>query len=356
MKKGIQVFLTLLTLLIPLVVFGSGHTKMFTTDEMRYGKVPAVIKAEVKGEFPNASIVNIEGEGKKTAAVVDSGGISFYVERHGIYKITDTGKNVASQSIQGNLESVTPGQVAYKGAGNGTLEEPLTVLADFANLSSAVKKLQVTWKGYNVYAGYDLAGTAPLNQSAVKKVLVEDRDEITGKLIGSFYLDGALWKPTQEANKGPYYMNYMLDPTDEYLTAGYALDNHYNYTENSAGGKEKMTEALVRLKAVRDSKDSVLFLQTRLRDFAGPITFKIDVSGLKKFKQGDKVAIRYLLGSSNRNVYHGTKPSAEVLLADESTYSKYYQDKGVTAVVDSEGYLTYTLYNGGYFALTKVTN
>ena len=335
------------------VVSASGSTTISTTAE-EFGEAPCTVKVDVGSSFSDAAVVSINGNGQETGAVVDEGYIEFYVTEHGGFTVKDTGETVESMSLTGNLESTSP-EVTCRGAGNGTAEQPLTILADFANLASDVQKLQATWKSFNVFAGFDTTGTTARDTSSVKKILVEDRDTETGRLLGSFYIDGALWEVTQSADKGPYYMNYLLDPADEYITSGYALDNHYSYTSNAVGGAERKELALELLKSVRDSDDSALFVQSRLREYAGPITYTIYVGDLGKFESGDTVGITYLLGSSNRNIYHGIKPDFETLLEEEPTYSQYYQDVNLTAVVDEDGYLTFTLYNGGYFALTRVT-
>jgi hypothetical protein len=334
---------------------------VITTGAEQYGPAPCLVRADVSGLFADASIVSIRSAdapegGQITAAVADRGFIEFYVRAHGTFALADTGETVSSMTLTGNLESTSAAEKSYKGAGSGTAEDPLTVLADFANLSSNVKKLQATWKSFNVFAGFDLEGTETVRDgAAVRKILVEDRDEATGRLLGSFYIDGALWDVTPGDRKGPYYLNYILDPGDEDLTSGYALDNHFSYTSNAPGGEERRAAALDLIKRVRDSRDSVLFLLSRLRDFGGPLAFKIYVGDTGKLNPGDKVAVAYLLGSSNRNIYHGIKPDIQTLLAEESTYGKYYQDAGLTAIVDPEGYLSFTLYNGGYFALAKIT-
>jgi hypothetical protein len=319
--------------------------------EAEYGAAPRVVRIDMGGAFADAAVLRIEGEGQTTGAVVTEGFIEFRAEQNGSFVLSDTGETVASLTLKGNLESTSAEKYRYKGTGGGTAEEPLTVLADFANLSSEVKKLQATWKSFNVFAGYDVDGIALTGEGA-QRILVEDRDEATGTLLASLYIDGSLWKPTTEAEKGPYYLNYMLDPTDEYLTAGYALDNHYSYTADSPGGEERRAIAVETLKAVRDSEDSVLFAQARMRDFAGPIAFRVYVGDTGKLRPGDEVRVQYLLGSSNRNLYHGIKPDFDALLEEEPTFSKYYQDVGMSSVVDAEGYLSFTLQNGGYFALT----
>jgi hypothetical protein len=325
-----------------------------TTGAEQYGPAPCLIRADVSGRFADASIVSVQGGGQNTAAVVDRGFIAFYVKAHGTFTVTETGQTVSSMTLTGNLESTSTAKNSYKGSGNGTAEEPLTVLADFANLSSNMKKLQATWKSFNVFAGFDINGASSIRDNAmVRQVLVEDRDEVTGRLLGSFYIDGSLWNVTTEDRKGPYYLNYMLDPGDEDLTSGYALDNHFSYTSNAPGGEARKAAALELIKQVRDSRDSALFLLSRLRDFGGPLLFKIYVGDTGKLNPGDSVTISYLLGSSNRNIYHGIKPDLQTLLNEEPTYSQYYQDAGLTAVVDQDGYLSFTLYNGGYFALTK---
>lgn len=324
------------------------------------GQVPGKVKVSIDNKFKNGSIVNVSGQGVETSAVVAEGTIEFYAKEYGDYLITDTQKTIKDYFMESmRTEDMSVG--TYKGT--GSTEDPYTLISSFADVPMALYKLQAAWKGYNYLAGYPTMDCAKdsdylksFDKSHISALLVEDRDENTGRLRGSFFIDGSLWVHVTGSNKGPYYMNYMLDPTDTYITSGYALDNHYLYSANIPNGAERKEKAVEKIKAVRDSSTSALFFNYRMRDFSGPIVFTVDVSESGKFKPGDVVSIHYLLGSSDRNLYHGIKPSPKDLIAQEPTYRKHYQDKGMMATVDENSYLSFPLYNGGYFELRNETS
>lgn len=322
------------------------------------GNVLAVDTVRVDTTLPDAQIVKATKANQVTYTVVENGTVVLPAEMQGAV-LTATEKNVSGSLLDGNLESTSVDSDAYGTLPNGTA----MLLARFAEQPMAAGKLQATWKAFNYYAGYPTVDSQQASDyqnaydaSHVKKLLVEDRDPVTGKLRGSFLVDGSQWTYATGADKGPYYMNYLLDPSNTYMTAGYALQNHYSYSANAEGGSARLTQAEKELTAVRNSTTSALFFLYRMRDFAGPITFRIDVSESGKFLPGDKVSIRYLLGAADRNLYHGVKPDASKLLVLEKTYAKYYQDSGMTTVVDDDGYLSFTLHNGGYFELRNETS
>ncbi|MEL7568768.1 MAG: S-layer homology domain-containing protein [Bacillota bacterium] len=324
------------------------------------GTVPGKVQVDVAGTFADASVVSVSGQGSATCAVVAEGTMEFYARQYGDYQVSATGKTVRDYWMESmRTEDMSVG--TYKGT--GSLEDPYTIISTFADVPMEIFKLQAAWKGYNYLAGYSTMDSPndsdylrSYDEGHVAALLVEDRDEQTGRLRGSFFVDGHLWVHTTGSDKGPYYMNYLLDPTDQYLTSGYALDNHYLYSDNIPTGAERREAAVQRLKAVRDTAASALFFSYRMRDFDGPIVFTGDVSQSGKFQPGDVVSIHYLLGSSDRNLFHGIKPEPAALLAQEPTFRKHYQDKGMTAVVDEEGYLAFPLYNGGYFELRNETS
>lgn len=324
------------------------------------GIVPGQVQVDVAGTFADASVVSVSGQGVDTCAVVAEGTIEFYAPKYGDYQVKDTGKATRDYWMESmRTEDMSVG--TYKGT--GSTEDPYTIVSTFADVPMEIFKLQAAWKGYNYLAGYSTMDSPndsdylrSYDESHVAALLVEDRDEQTGRLRGSFLVDGRLWVHTTGSDKGPYYMNYLLDPTDQYLTSGYALDNHYLYSANISTGAERKEAAVQRIKAVRDAPASALFFSYRMRDFDGPIVFTVDVSQSGKFQPGDVVGIHYLLGASDRNLFHGIKPEPATLLAQEPTFRKHYQDKGMTAVVDKEGYLAFPLYNGGYFELRNETS
>lgn len=322
--------------------------------------VPGKVKIELDDKFANASIVEILGQGLETKAVVAEGTIEFYAEKHGEYLVKDTQKTVRDYFME-SMRTTDMSVGTYKGT--GSVEDPYTLISSFADVPMQLYKLQAAWKGYNYLAGYptmdskkDSDYLRSFDESHIAALLGEDRDENTGRLRGSFFVDGNLWVHTTGNYKGPYYMNYLLDPTDIYLISGYALDNHYLYSDNIESGPQRKEAAVQRIKAVRDSTTSALFFNYRMRDFSGPIVFTVDVSQSGKFTPGDVVSIHYLLGSSDRNLFHGIKPEPADLILQEPTFRKHYQDTGMTATVDADGYLAFPLYNGGYFELRNETS
>ena len=339
--------------------FATQVTASITVSEEN-GGVPGKVKIKLDDKFKNASIVEISGQGIETSAVVAEGTIEFYARQHGEYLVKDTQKNVGDYFME-SMRTTDMSVGTYKGA--GSIEDPYTLISTFADVPMELYKLQAAWKGYNYLAGYptmeskkDSDYLRSFDKSHIAALLVEDRDENTGRLRGSFFVDGNLWVHATWNCKGPYYMNYMLDPTDTYITSGYALENHYLYSDNIENKAERMEAAVKKIKAVRDSTTSALFFSYRMRDFDGPIVFTVDVSRSGKFKPGDEVSVHYLLGSSDRNLFHGIKPEPATLIAQEPTFRKHYQDVGMTATVDDYGYLAIPLYNGGYFELRNETS
>lgn len=324
------------------------------------GKVPGDISINLDKSFENGTIVNIKGNGIDTKSVVDNGKIKFYSDKHGEFQVSSTGKYIEDYFAE-NLQSETMKQYAYKG--KGTVTEPYVVLSKFADTPMERFKLQAAWKGYNVMAGYsgmeyynDSDYISSYDKSKVCVLRCEDRDFKTGKLKGAFEVNGNLWMFVNGKDKGPYYMNYLIDPTDQFITSGYALDNHYLYNnDNVENVQQRKEEAVKKIKSVRDSKTSALFFNYRMRDYSGPIKFTVYVGDNAKFKAEDKISIKYLLGAGDRNLYHQVKPEPEQLIKLEPTYAKFYQDKGAYSIVDESGYLTFDLYNGGYFELRNET-
>lgn len=360
MKNLVKIFITTCVIVMSFSVCAFAANTSVTTDESN-GKAPGVISVNLGDEFGGGTIVTIKGNGIDTKGVVDNGKVEFYAPKHGGFQIDSTGETIKDCFAE-NLQSEIMYEYAYKG--NGTVTDPYVVLSKFADTPMEKFKLQAAWKGYNVMAGYsgmeyynDSDYTDSYDKSKVYVLRCEDRDLKTGRIKGSFVVNGNLWMFVNGRDKGPYYMNYLIDPTDQFLTSGYALDNHYLYNnDNVENVEQRKADAIKTIKSIRDSKTSALFFNYRMRDFSGPIKFTIYVGDNAKFKVGDKISIRYLLGSGDRNLYHQTKPTPEKLVKLEPTYTKYYQDKGVTSVVDEKGYLTFDLYNGGYFELRNETS
>ncbi len=360
MNKIIKIFTVSCALIASFTIFAFADNVSVTIDTTN-GEIPGLVTAELGDGFCGGSIVTIKGNEVDTKGVVDNETVEFYAPKAGTFDITSTGETISDYAAE-NLQSQTMWEYAYKGS--GTEEDPFIVLSKFADTPMSKFKLQAAWKGYNVLAGYSgmeyYNDSDYINSYDKDKVYVlrcEDRDLETGKIKGSFVVNGNLWTFVNGKYKGPYYMNYLIDPTDEFITSGYALENHYLYNnDNVENVEQRYADAVETIKSVRDSKTSALFFNYRMRDYSGPITFTIYVGDNGKFKSGDKISIKYLLGAGDRNLYHQEKPLPESLIKLEPTYSKYYQDKGAYSIVDEDGYLTFDLYNGGYFEFINETS
>lgn len=295
--------------------------------------------------FSNASLVDISGEDMSTTAVVDRGYIMFWVKKGGSYTISDTGETVSSASVPDAkaVDEETRDNIytrfKYRGKGYGNADEPLTLLGKLDD------NFHASWKSMNTIAGYAATFTpeeSSYDGTKLMKVMIEYRSPATGKLISSLYVDGSQWRMTPESMKGPYYLDYKLNPNPAVIDV--ILDSHSLYTGKYASRKEEALEALIHYS---ESEDIVLFLMSRTRAFAGAIHYKLDVS--RYFAPGDLIDMKYILGSCNGDLFHGEAPNNAELLLEEASYSKY----DLQTVVDASGYISFPLYTGGFFTFSK---
>ncbi len=324
--------------------------------------------------FINASVVSISNtDGYTTYAVVVNQTIGFCVPA-GSYVVADSGETAASllQAFLDNgneikqLDGYTPQELSYKGSGLGTAEEPLSIIANFftedaSQLTEKADFVSLTFRVLSLIAGYDTEGMTDYGTPYC--ITVEDRDTSTGRLEASFAIDGSKLEPCYCAGwfRSPREYGIMLNPSDALInghldTPSDILNKTYHTFYISEDYPERYNAALETLKAVREDGKKVLMMHTQTRDFPGPVTFKIDVSGY--FNDGDTVNINYLLGAANLSLYHASDMKAlyskkgknlqEYMLALEPTYIK----NNTSAVVE-DGYLTFDLSNGGYFELVK---
>ena len=322
---------------------GSAMIADFEYDGVLPGKI--TVKLNVAACFTNAAIVSIAAGSLNTCAVVDEGYIEFVIDEGGTYSIISSGRAVGNSLSDGARTSDADSSGneytanAYKGSGNGTELEPLTILGDLS------REFQASWKSMNTTAGYE-GGSYPseagYDGNKVKKEMIEYRSTSTGHLYCSIYIDGSKWQLTTENDKGPYYLDYRLNPDSDTVRA--CLESHSLYTGSYAVRLEPALEAL---NTYSQSSETQLFYISRTREFAGPITYRLDVSDY--YGPGDIIDVEYALGCANGSLYHGTMPSNASLLLLEPSYSKYDSQ----AVVDYEGYVSFTIYNGGFFTLTK---
>lgn len=300
----------------------------------------------VGDKFKNAEILSIKGNGIDTASVVDRGYIYFYVNKGGTYKVGSTTNTVTSKTVddaklisESSRDNMYTTQ-NYKGENSfGTKDEPLTLLGKLDDFFWA------SWRSINTVAGYSSAMNATeasYDPSKLMNVSIEYRSPSTGKLIASIGINGAEWRMTPENMKGPYYLDYKLNPSKEIIEK--TLKAHSLYIGKYA---DRRKEAVETLTSISESPNATLFLMSRTREFAGAINYKIDMSNY--YKPGDIIHFKYLLGSCNGDLYHGKAAKNAELLTQESTYSRYDADY----VVDSLGYVTFPLYTGGFFVFTK---
>lgn len=330
-----------------LAVGASGGAGTVTAVFAQDGKFPGRLLATlyVGNYLPDAAIVSVKGENVDTVTVVDRGYVTFWAGQGGAYTVAATGKTVAdatvpdAKAVSDKTRDNIYTTFKYKGRGRGSADEPLTLLGKLDDTFHA------SWRSMNTIAGY-AATLNPAESSydgtKVMKVMVEYRSPVTGKLIASLYIDGSQWRMTPESMKGPYYLDYKLNPNPATIEA--ALDAHSLYTGKYAARKAAALETLIHYS---QSGDTVLFFMSRTRDFAGVINYKIDVS--RYFQPGDLVNINYVLGSCNGDLYHGAAPNNAELLLEESSYAKY----DLQTVVDAAGYISFPLYTGGFFTFAR---
>lgn len=306
-------------------------------------------------DFNNAELLKISNTGGYTTyAVVDEQKIDFFVPA-GNYVIAQSGDTVESLSDlfknNGNeirqTKGQTPEEEKYKGRDRGTKEEPLTILANFftkdaSQFTEEADSVGLTFRILSIIAGYDTEGIT--NKGTTYFVEVEDRDISTGRLNASFTIDGSRLQPCYAAGwfRSPRTYGIAFNPSDKLIEEQF--DKHTLYLSKDYA--ERREEALKILQDVREDEKTVLMQHTQMRDFPGPVTFKLDVRGY--FDDGEKINVNYLLGGGNNSLYHGIKVSEDYTLALEPTFIK-----NNTSVVVTDGYVTIDLYNGGYFELIR---
>ncbi|MEL7565269.1 MAG: InlB B-repeat-containing protein [Dehalobacterium sp.] len=298
--------------------------------------------------FMDTFIVSIGNvDGFVTYAVVTEQKIDFSVPA-GEYVIEYTGQHVGTKRITQFSQNAgsTPPELSYKGTGYGTADDPLTMIGAFftkdGSQSGSAPSIGLTFRVLNMIAGYDSEGMT--NYGTPYNIMLEDRDTLTGRLKASFAIDGSRLGPCPTGSwyQSPRTYGVVLNPSDTIIAN--SLSTHSLY--NAANYSDRTAAATGALQAVRADEKRVLMYHTQMRDFAGPVTYKLDVSGY--FANGDTVYINYLLGAANRSLYHGVSLDDAYMLAVEPIYIK-----NNTSAVVTGGYLTFDLLNGGYFELVK---
>ncbi|WP_347488557.1 InlB B-repeat-containing protein [Desulfoscipio sp. XC116] len=312
---------------------------------------PGVQSVDVSGMgFADTAIVSIAHiDGYTTYAVVTGQKIDFYGPA-GAYVLADSGMTIGSVRI-GSFDQNpgnTPWEKNYKGT--GIAEDPYTMVGAFYTkdglAGSIVPLIGSTFRIWNLIAGYETEGKTYLGTPF--SLMVEDRDMSTGRLNASFFIDGSELLPSNADGwfRSPRDFGVALNPSDTIITNGFK--SHSLYLEGTY--PERLAAATDALQAVRADSKKVLMYHTYARDFPGPVTHKLDVSGY--FNEKDTVHINYLLGAANRGLYHASEIKATANDAYFMALEPIYFKNNTSAVV-TDGYITFDLYNGGYFELVK---
>ena len=147
---------------------------------------------------------------------------------------------------------------------------------------------------------------------------------------------------------GPHAYNFIFNPTDAIIAS--ALATHSTYQSST----ELQASALDSVKAVRDADNSMVLANIWfLRAYstkAKTYTFDIATISGGKFKSGDVLELKYLLGSYDLTTYHSGNSTA-VSNLEANAQSKVSKD-----IVDADGYVTLNIYGGGFLSLTKVSS
>ena len=310
--------------------------------------------------FANADIVKLKSGTDSTAAVVVDGAIEFYARQTASYSIEK--ESTVTASTKASLSPVTVEEYAggvnafgqYKGKGDlvGSAERPLTGLTHFIGIGTTqTGNSSSSWKQANTYAGYSWFGDTVATRG-VCYILVEDRNETTGKLLASLYFDPTISVVGHESLRGPHSYNFIFNPTDSLITAALAIHSTYKASATLRAS------ALDSVKAVREADSSMILANVGFKraysTTAKTYTFDIVTISGGKFKSGDVLEFKYLLGSADMTVYHGN--------AATTTHADHYRLVNLEAnaqsqvgkdTVDADGYVKFTIYGGGFFSLTK---
>jgi hypothetical protein len=308
--------------------------------------------------FANADILSMISAdlSDTTSAVIANGIIEFYAPAATTYSVVKKSTVITSlkTSIYPGTQTVGVGGCNltgyYKGKPKyyGNANEPITALTHFVGVGTkASGDVSSSWKAQNTFIGYDQYATATIPGGPCW-ILAEDRNETTGKLLASLYFDPSIGVPGAESLKGPHVFNVIFNPTDEVIST--ALAAHSVYKTSTA----LQASALDSVKTVRDASNSMIMANVQfMRAFttqAKTYTFDISTISGGKFEAGDTLVLKYLLGSYDATVYHsGVSASTTALEA-------IAQSKVDTSFVDSNGYISFNVYGGGFFSLTKISS
>ncbi len=313
-----------------------------------------------------------------TSAVSDNGSLTFYAQQAGTYTVDRTGDDVWSkvgalptgsllrhisdrQSLRPQVSDLEEGGLLtwrffnpYRSSArdetHGTADEPVTALVHFVGQGNNPEdSLELNKQSANGLIGYKTgsdnadaaeAGRSSKTDFAPSYLLVEDRNEDTGKLIASvLFTPDANERPAGLDVAGDQAFNLVVDPGKALLEDRLATNSTY---ENNASLCSEAVSCVVEAEKI-DDLVMLANLDTMCAYATGEKTYTLDIATLSNedTKAGEEVVLTYYLGAGDENACTGSISSFESDL--ESTRKTY--------TVDENGYVTFSLYGGGIYAL-----
>ncbi len=313
-----------------------------------------------------------------TAAVSDNGSLTFYAEKAGSYTVERSGDDIWSkigalptvsllrhisdrQSLRPQVSDLEEGglltwrffnpyRTSARDETHGTADEPVTALVHFVEQGDNPEdSLELNKQSANGLIGYatgsDNADAAEAGKSsetdfAPSYLLVEDRNEDTGRLIASIlFTPDANERPAGLDVAGDQAFNLIVDPNKALLEDRLATNSVY---ENNASLCSEAVSCVVEAEKI-DDLVMLANLDTMCAYATGEKTYTLDIATLSNddIKAGEEVVLTYYLGAGDENACTGSISSFEGDL--ESTHKTY--------TVDENGYVTFSLYGGGIYAL-----
>lgn len=256
--------------------------------------------------------------------------------------------------------------VPYKGVSTtdytqvsfGSASDPITGLVHFIgegeDASGSISMEKQTADGLLGYQtssanAVDAAASAATGASvashetdhAPSYLLVEDRDENTGRLVGSvLFTPDADVSPTGTGQGGSQAFNLVVSPSSELMAQRFAQNSVYAGDADAAAAD---ASAIAQAEDASSSMVVIANLDTMSAYDTGEKVYTLDIATLSggKIKAGDQVVLRYVGGSGDASSY---TPSV--------LYSQKTEATRAASVVDGDGYVTFSLYGGGVYALT----
>ncbi len=337
--------------------------------------VPSAGEVEVSApnSFANAEILNLSSadESDLTAAVVAEGTLSFYAAKSGTYEVTRSGNDVwslidnlgttssfahiskrsvlspqiASTSTGGISSSSLSSYTGYEDSSSstyahGTQTTPIRALAHFVSSTDAPSgSVELSLVAANALLGSYYDSEGKLVDFDPTYLVVEDRDEDTGRLLASVTFSPETEGSAASEMGGADAFNLVVNPSEDLLRDRLAAHSAY---ESDTAGLSALVSALM---SFESSSDAVVLagLDSMAAYSTGAKEFTLDIVTLSGgiISAGDTVSLKYAAAGADANA-HTLNSEQEALLAD--TYVQELE-------VDEDGYVSFTLLGGGIYLL-----